>query len=68
MTAFRARADLFKQAVLWLEEKGGEAAVMKAFGDPDLLGAAWQLEMEEFKATLRLLAMDALAAEREGGA
>ena len=50
------------------EEKGGEAAVMKAFGDPDLLGAAWQLEMEAFKATLRLLAIDALSAEREGGA
>ncbi len=68
MNGYRERADLFKKAVLWVEEKGGEDAVMKAFGDPDLLDAAWQLEMDEFKATLRLLAMDALAAEREGGA
>ena len=64
----RARIELFKKAVLWLEEKGGEDAVMRAFGDPDVLEAAWQLEMDEFKATLRLLAMEALAVEREGGA
>ena len=39
---------------------------MQAFGDPDLLDAAWQLEMDEFKGTLRLLAMEALAADRKG--
>jgi hypothetical protein len=68
VNGYRQRADLFKQAVLWVEEKGGEDAVMRAFGDPDLLDTAWQLEMEEFKASLRFLAMEALAAEREGGA
>jgi hypothetical protein len=68
VNGFRERADLFKQAVLWVEEKGGEDAVMQAFGDPEPLDAAWQLEMDEFKGTLRLLAMEALAAERDGGA
>jgi hypothetical protein len=68
MNGYRERAELFKKAVLWLEEKGGEDAVMKAFGDPDLLDAAWQLEMDDFKGTLRLLAMEALAAEMEDGA
>ena len=68
MTAFRKRAELFKQAVLWLEEKGGEDAVMRAFGDPEPLEATWQLEMDEFKETLRSLAREALAAERKGAA
>jgi hypothetical protein len=68
VTAFRKRAELFKQAVLWLEEKGGEDAVMRAFGDPEPLEAAWRLEMDEFKETMRSLAREALAAERKGAA
>ena len=43
MSGYRERADLFKEAVLWLEEKGGEDAVMQAFGDPEPLEAAWLL-------------------------
>jgi hypothetical protein len=65
---YRRKAELFKKAVLWLAEKGGEGAVMRAFGDPETLDAAWQLEMDDFKGTLRLLAMEALAAEMEDGA
>lgn len=68
MSGYRERADLFKQAVLWLEERGGEAAVMRAFGDPEPLEAAWQLELSEFREALRALAREALAAERKGAA
>ncbi len=49
MSGHRERAELFKQAVLWLEEKGGEDAVMRAFGNPEPLEAAWQLEISEFR-------------------
>ena len=66
MSGYRERADLFKQAVLWLEEKGGEDAVMRAFGDPKPLEAAWRLEVAEFKEVLRAFAREALAAERKG--
>jgi hypothetical protein len=65
---YRRKAELCKQAVLWLEEKGGEDAVMRAFGDPEPLEAAWKLEMAEFKETLRSLAREALAAERKRAA
>jgi hypothetical protein len=41
VSGYRERADLFKAAVLWLEEKGGEAAVMRAFGDPEPLETPW---------------------------
>ena len=68
MNGYMERADLFKQAVLWVEEKGGEDAVMRAFGDPEPLEAAWRLEMDEFKETMRSLAREALAAERKGAA
>ena len=60
----RERADLFKQAVLWLEKKGGEDAVMRALGDPEPLEEAWQLEMTEFREALRERVREALAAER----
>ena len=46
---YREHADPFKKAVLWLEERGGEDAVMRAFGDPEPLEVAWRLEMDEFK-------------------
>ncbi len=68
MNGYRERADLFKRAVLWLEEKGGEDAVMRAFGDPEPLTTAWQLELSEFREPLRALAREALAAERRGAA
>jgi hypothetical protein len=68
VSGYRERADLFKQAVLWFEERGGEAAVMRAFGDPEPLEAAWQLELSEFREALRALAREALAAERKGAA
>jgi hypothetical protein len=68
VNGYRERADLFKRAVLWLEEKGGEDAVMRAFGDPEPLNMAWQLELSEFREALRALAREALAAERRGAA
>jgi hypothetical protein len=68
VNGYREGADLFKKAVLWLEERGGEDAVMRAFGDPVPLEAAWQLELSEFKKTLQALAREALAAERKGAA
>jgi hypothetical protein len=68
MNGFSERADLFKQAVLWLEKKGGEDAVMRAFAEPEPLEAAWELELAEFKEVLRALSLQALAAERKGAA
>ncbi len=53
MSGYRERADLFKQAVLWLEKHGGEDVVMRAFGDPDPLEVDWQLELPKFKEALR---------------
>jgi hypothetical protein len=35
----RERADHLKQAVVWLEERGGEDALMRSFGDPEPLEA-----------------------------
>ena len=64
MNDYRERSDLFKRAVLWLEEQGGEDAVMRAFGDPEPLEAGWQLDLPEFRKTLRERAREALAAER----
>ncbi len=68
MNGYRERAELFKQAVLWVEEKGGEDAVVRAFGDPEPLEAAWELELPEFREALRERAREPLAAEREGAA
>ena len=64
MIDYRARADYFKRTVLWLEDRGGEAAVMRAFADPEPLEAIWQLALPEFREALRKRAREALVAER----
>jgi hypothetical protein len=64
MSGYRARADFFKRAVLWLEKEGGEGAVMRAFADPEPLEVIWQLALPEFKQALRERAREALVAER----
>jgi hypothetical protein len=56
----RSKAELFRRAVLWLEGKGGEDTVMRAFGDPEPLNTIWHLELPEFKAALRKMANGAL--------
>lgn len=68
MNGYRERADFFKRAVLWLEKKGGEDAVMRAFGDPEPLEEDWRLPMPEFKEALRERAREALALKRRGAA
>lgn len=64
MNDYRERAEIFRQAVLWLEEQGGDSTVMRAFGDPEPLDAIWQLELPEFREALRRLVRAALAADR----
>ena len=53
MSNHKARAQLFKQAVTYLADRGAEAAVQRAFSDPEPLDAAWGLPLEEFKRVLR---------------
>jgi hypothetical protein len=50
---FWERVALFRRAVLYLENRRGGDAVVRAFGDPDPLGEAWGLGLEEFKGFLR---------------
>jgi hypothetical protein len=67
MSSQRERATLFRQAVFWLEGKGGGEAVGRAFGDLGPLDAAWTLELPAFKEALRSLMREALE-DREGAA
>jgi hypothetical protein len=62
VNGYRQRTDLFRRAVLWLEAKGGESAVLRAFGDPEPLEEAWELSLPEFKEALRSRVRDALEA------
>ena len=62
----RGRAGLFLQAARWLHERGGDAAVIRAFGDPVPVDEAWEFALEEFKDLLRDRCREAL--EREKGA
>jgi hypothetical protein len=64
MNDYREQAETIRQAVLWLEEQGGDSTVMRAFGDPKPLDAIWQLELPEFREALRRLVRVALAADR----
>ena len=68
MSGYRARADIFKQAVLWLEKKHGEDAVMLAFGDPEPLEEIWQLDLPAFKEAMRERVREALALKSRGAA
>jgi len=67
MSGQKERADLFRRAVLWLQTKGGEEAVVWAFGDPGSLDATWALELPKFKEDLRSRMKEALGGW-EGGA
>ena len=53
MSNHQDRAQLFKQAVTYLADRGSEAAVLWVFGDPEPLNAAWELELTEFRGYLR---------------
>jgi hypothetical protein len=60
----RERASLFLRAARWLRERGGDVAVIRAFGDPVPIDAAWELPLEDFKAFLRQRCRVALKSER----
>lgn len=60
----RERAGLFLQAAKWLHSKGGGAAVVRAFGNPVPIDAAWERDMEGFKDFLRERCREALELER----
>ena len=65
MNGHQERADLFKHAIRWLHERGGDAAVLEAFGDAEDVNRAWELEdLEDFKGYLRGRCRDALEAAR----
>jgi phenylpropionate dioxygenase-like ring-hydroxylating dioxygenase large terminal subunit len=58
------RAELFLQAARWLHERGGDAAVVRAFGNPVPIDEAWERDLEGFKDFLRDRCREALEAER----
>jgi hypothetical protein len=60
----RARAGLFLQAARFLHERGGDAAVIRAFGGAEAVNEAWELPFEDFKEFLRQRCREALAPER----
>ena len=64
MSDQRERSDLFCRAVLWLEERGGEEAVLNAFGGTEPLDEIWRLPLPGFKEALRSLVLGALGARR----
>jgi hypothetical protein len=47
------RVAIFKQAVLYVADRGGEDAVLRAFGEPGPVDEAWGLSLPEFKLVLR---------------
>jgi hypothetical protein len=65
---YRERAELFKRAILWTHEQGGERAVMEAFGDPDPIDEAWELDVPEFRGFLQERCREALGAGRGSAA
>ncbi len=68
MSDYRKREEVFRTAVLWLHERAGEDAVVRAFGDPEPLDAAWEIPLPEFKEVLRSMVRDALKEEKRGAA
>ena len=61
----RERAGLFLEAARWLHERGGDAAVVRAFGNPVPVDEAWELDLEGFKAFLRYRCAVGLGRERD---
>ena len=53
VSAHGQRSVLFKRAVRWLYEQAGDDAVLEAFGDPEPINEAWELDLESFKEYLR---------------
>lgn len=64
MKSHRERAGLFLQAARWLHDKGRDTAVVRAFGDPIPIDAAWERDLEGFKAFLRDRCREALKTRR----
>jgi hypothetical protein len=60
----RERADVFLRAAHFLHEQGGDASVIRAFGDPAPINEAWELPLEEFKEFLWGRRREALEPER----
>ena len=56
---------LFLLAARRLHEWGGDAAVIRAFGDPTPIDEAWERDLEGFKDFLRDRCREALERERE---
>ena len=47
------KGEAFKRAVAWIAGRYGPDATVEAFGDPDAINAAWELEdLEDFRAFL----------------
>jgi hypothetical protein len=62
---YREREQLLRSALVWLGAAGGEDAVMRAFGDPDPLDGAWELDAPDFRDYLRERCAKALDARLE---
>ncbi len=60
----RERADVFLRAARWLRERGGDVAVIRAFGDPAPMDEAWELPLENLEGFLRQRRRVALESER----
>ena len=64
MSAHEQRADLFRHAIEWLYERGGDEAVVEAFGDAEDVNQAWERDLEGFKEYLRGRCREALETTR----
>ncbi len=64
----RERAGLFLKATRWLHDRGGDAAVLAAFGDPQPVNEVWDSGVEEFKSFLRRRCREALKSGSGRGA
>ncbi len=64
MKSHRERAGLFLQAARWLHAKGGNAAVVRAFGNPVPIDEAWERDLEGFRSFLRERCREALETRR----
>ncbi len=63
MSGFAEREEVFRIPVLWLHERAGEGAVVRALGTPEPLNEAWKLSLPEFKEALRGVVREALGNE-----
>jgi hypothetical protein len=60
MDAYERKRAMFLRAVRYVDERGGNHAVEEAFGDADLVDAAWERPVEDFRMFLRSRARAAL--------